>query len=77
VEALLQIHLCYFSHILKLRDLLLSSVTVSLHYLTRCLCWVQQKHVASVASGVSVFNIRLFAYSTSVARFQKAWKPNL
>jgi len=36
VEALLQIHSCFFSHSIKLRSLPLSAVTVSLDYLPRC-----------------------------------------
>jgi len=47
VDALLQIHLCLFSHSTKLRGLQLSAVTVSLHYLPTCkhVC-AQQSHVA-------------------------------
>ena len=36
VDALLHIHSCFFSHMM-IRDLPLSAVTVSLHYLPRCL----------------------------------------
>jgi len=37
VEAFLQIQSCLFSHSIKLRVLPLSAVTISLHYLPRCL----------------------------------------
>jgi len=38
MEALLQIHPCFFSHGIKLRDFPLSAVTVLLHYRPSCLC---------------------------------------
>ena len=37
-SQLSQIHSCFFSHSIKLNGLPLSAVTVSLHYLPRCLC---------------------------------------
>jgi len=47
METLLQIHLCFFSHSIKLRVLPLSALTVSLHYLPmwQDVC-VQQSHAA-------------------------------